>query len=141
MSDVDGVDVSVAEIFFLEGEYAAEGVDGGGDFFDAPGSGGPDLGGDVIADGDSFGFGDGGDAEVDSGGVDRDDDVGFEGAEFAADFAEEFPPVAHLEDGTEEHGGTGDGVGEEPAPRGGHAIAADADEVGVGETSAERGDE
>ena len=113
--------------------------------------------GDVVADGEAhFGrrivgvgvaaagllFGDGGDAEVDGGGVDGDHDVGGEGGEFAADVFEEFEPVAALgEECAGEHGGAVDGVGEEAAAGGGHFIAADADEAGVGEFAEECGDE
>lgn len=142
VADVDAVDPAFMEVLLFEGEDAAEGVDGLADFFDAPGSGGPDLGGDVIADGEVLGFGDAGDAEVDGGGIDRDDDMRLLGGEFSADFAEEFPPEAALgEKGAHEHGGALDGVGEEPAAGGGHFLAADADEARIGVKAFEGVDE
>ena len=142
VADVDCVDAAVAEIFFFEGEDAAEGVDDLGDFFDAPGARGPDLRGDVVADGDFFFPGDGGDAEVDSGGIDGDDDIRLEGAEFGADFLEALPPIAAFgEEGADEHGTAADGVGDEATAGGSHAFTADADEAGIGEAFPQRVDE
>ena len=74
MADVDRFTPRSWKYFSSNGSTQQSGVDDLCDLPDAPWPGRPDLRGDVVADGETFLFRHGGDAEVDGGGIDGDDE-------------------------------------------------------------------
>lgn len=142
VSNVDGTYPAVTKVALLEGKNTAQCIDIFFYFLNTAGTRCPDLRSDEVADRDFLFLGDPGDAEVDGGGIDGDDDVGFAALEFAFDEAERVPPVAGFgKERAGEHGGAFDGVGDEAATGGGHELSADADEGGVGVAFFQRADE
>ena len=136
-----GVDVVFFEPLLLKRQNAGDLVHAPAQLAETPGAPGPQLGGDIVQDGDAEAMGGFSDVEIQSGRVDKHNDIGAIGAKILLDTAKEAEIESDLADGVPEHGAAVNEVFEQFAAGRGHVGATQALTGQVGYFTAQEPDD